>query len=139
MTTHAPIQVQQQTEGNCTAQSAPPQSARQGVGLNADLMALQRLAGNSAVNNVIHSLGGGSPLPKELRGEMEQRFGEDFSSVRMHTDARAAQSAEDLSAKAYTYGNNIVFNEGRFVPETTEGKRLLAHELTHVVQQRRGG
>ncbi|MFZ4699113.1 MAG: DUF4157 domain-containing protein [Candidatus Methylumidiphilus sp.] len=116
-----------------------PQSAKTGVGLNADVMAMQRMAGNSAVNHLVNSLGGGSPLPMELRGDMEQRFGEDFSQVRMHTDARAAESAEGFDAKAYTVGNNIVFNEGRFNPTVPEGKRLLAHELAHVVQQGRGG
>lgn len=104
-----------------------------------DLLAVQRSAGNGAVNTLVSSLGGGAPLPMELRNEMEQRFSEDFSSIRIHTDTRAAQSAAELNAKAYTFGNNIVFNAGRFTPGTVEGKRLFAHELAHVVQQSRGG
>jgi Domain of unknown function (DUF4157) len=79
--------------------------------------------------------GSGSPLPITVRKDMEQRFGQDFSQVRMHTGSAAEQSASDVNANAYTAGNNIVFNRGRFSPETQNGKRLLAHELTHVVQQ----
>lgn len=77
----------------------------------------------------------GSPLPTAVRKDMEQRFGQDFSQVRMHTGSAAEQSATDVNANAYTVGNNIVFNRGKFSPENQDGKRLLAHELTHVVQQ----
>ena len=139
MSTRAPAQTKQQHEANHAAQGVRPQSAKTGVGMATDVMSLQRTAGNSAVNALVNSLGGGAPLPLELRGEMEQRFGEDFSKVRMHTDARAAQSADELNAKAFTFGSDIVFNKGRFTPGTMEGKRLLAHELAHVVQQSRGG
>ena len=66
---------------------------------------------------------------------MEQRFGHDFGQVRVHTDARATQSAQAVSANAYTVGHNVVFGVGRFAPGTHEGRRLIAHELTHVVQQ----
>lgn len=67
---------------------------------------------------------------------MEPRFGQDFSNVRLHTDARAAESARAIKAEAYTVGRNVVFGAGRHAPGTVEGKRLLAHELTHTVQQR---
>ena len=77
----------------------------------------------------------GRPLESALRQDMEQRFGYDFSRVRVHTDAAAEQSARDVNAHAYTLGHNIVFAAGRFAPGTTEGRRLIAHELTHVVQQ----
>lgn len=80
----------------------------------------------------------GSLLPLTLRKDMEQRFGQDFSQVRMHTGLAAEQSASDVNANAYTLGNNIVFNRGKFSPETHSGKHLLAHELTHVVQQASG-
>jgi hypothetical protein len=70
---------------------------------------------------------------------MEERFGEDFGHVRVHTDARAADSAEAVAARAYTVGRDVVFGAGRYAPETGEGQRLLAHELAHVVQQGRGG
>ena len=66
---------------------------------------------------------------------MEQRFGQDFSQVRVHSDGAAEQSARDVNAHAYTAGHDIVFGESRFAPETRVGLRLLAHELTHVVQQ----
>ncbi len=76
-----------------------------------------------------------SPLNPALRQDMEQRFGHDFSRVRVHSDTVASQSADQMNALAYTVGRNIVFGAGRFAPETQEGRRLLAHELTHVVQQ----
>jgi hypothetical protein len=76
----------------------------------------------------------GSPLEPALRQDMEQRFGYDFSDVRVHTGADAEQSARDVHARAYTMGHHIVFSAGRFAPETTEGRRLIAHELTHVAQ-----
>ncbi len=77
----------------------------------------------------------GSPLEPALRQDMEQRFGHDFSQVRVHSDAAAARSALDVNAQAYTVGHDIVFAAGRFAPRANEGRRLLAHELTHVVQQ----
>ena len=77
----------------------------------------------------------GRPLEPGLRRDMEQRFGHDFSRVRLHTDAEAGRSAQDVNASAYTAGHNIVFGMGRFAPGTHEGRRLIAHELTHVVQQ----
>lgn len=82
--------------------------------------------------------GSGQPLPEQTRTFMESRFKHDFSQVRIHTDARASESAEDLSALAYTLGNNIVFGKGQFAPNTREGRRLLAHELAHTVQQEQG-
>jgi hypothetical protein len=66
---------------------------------------------------------------------MEPRFGHDFSKVRIHADAQAAESARAVSAKAYTVGQHIVFGQGRYAPQSSEGQRLIAHELTHVVQQ----
>jgi hypothetical protein len=70
---------------------------------------------------------------------MEPRFGEDFSQVRIHTDRSAAQAADDLNARAFTVGRHIAFAPGEYRPETGSGRHLLAHELTHVVQQRGGG
>ena len=80
--------------------------------------------------------GGGRPLAESERAYFEPRFGVDFSRVRVHTDTRAADSARELNAQAYTVGRDMVFGAGQYVPETTSGQRLLAHELTHVVQQR---
>ncbi|UVT22333.1 MAG: DUF4157 domain-containing protein [Nitrospira sp.] len=79
--------------------------------------------------------GGGRPLDQSLQRDMEQRFGHDFSRVQVHTDAAAEQSARDLNAHAYTAGHNIVFGAGQYMPSMDAGRRLLAHELTHVVQQ----
>jgi hypothetical protein len=70
---------------------------------------------------------------------MESRFGRSFRGVSVHTEREAATSARLLQAKAYTVGNDVVFSQGHFAPDTSEGKRLLAHELAHVVQQSRGG
>lgn len=77
----------------------------------------------------------GQALPNELRSYFEPRFGQDFSQVRLHTDGQAAQAAQSIQAKAYTTGQNIVFGAGQYAPDTEGGKRLLAHELTHIVQQ----
>jgi hypothetical protein len=66
---------------------------------------------------------------------MEPRFGQDFGRVRVHISPRAAQSAQAVSARAYTVGSDVVFGHGEYSPGTEEGKRLIAHELTHVVQQ----
>src|SRR5205085_1751731 len=77
----------------------------------------------------------GQPLDPPTRAAMEQRFGHDFSRVRVHTCAAAEQSARDMNAHAYTVGTEMVFDAHKFAPENREGRRLLAHELTHVVQQ----
>jgi hypothetical protein len=103
---------------------------------------IQRFTGQAtgqagtAPASVDHVLAGpGTPLDPGLRQDMEQRFGHDFSRVRVHSGAAAEQSAREVGADAYTAGNRIVFGAGRFAPGTCDGRRLLAHELTHVVQQ----
>lgn len=77
----------------------------------------------------------GRPLDKSTRSFMEDRFASDFSDVRIHIDSQAAQSAAAVQARAYTVGNNVVFGAGKFAPNSHEGKHLIAHELTHVLQQ----
>lgn len=77
----------------------------------------------------------GRPLDPVLRQDMEHRFGHDFSRVRVYSDSAAGQSARDVSAIAYTVGHQIVFGASRFSPSTQDGRRLVAHELSHVVQQ----
>ncbi len=79
---------------------------------------------------------GGQPLPPPVRAEMEGRFDLDLSAVRIHTDHRAARLNETLHAHAFTVGDHIAFNDGRFQPESGPGRFLLAHELAHVAQQR---
>ncbi|MGN6510695.1 MAG: eCIS core domain-containing protein [Chitinophaga sp.] len=86
----------------------------------------------SAINS---SRGGGQGLPSETRGFMESRFGRDFGDVRVHADDHAAQLSDTLSARAFTTGNDIFFNKGQYAPQSSSGRQLLAHELTHVVQQ----
>jgi hypothetical protein len=103
---------------------------------------IQRFAGQptgqtagapASVDQVLASPG--RPLEPALRQNMEQRFGYDFSRVRVHSDAAAEQSAQEVNANAYTVGHDIVFGAGGFAPGTHQGRRLIAHELTHVVQQ----
>lgn len=79
--------------------------------------------------------GAGQPLSGEVLAEMERAFGADFSGVNIHTDAEAVRLNEQLHSQAFTRGQDIFFNEGMYRPETSAGKRLLAHELAHVVQQ----
>jgi Domain of unknown function (DUF4157) len=77
----------------------------------------------------------GQLLDSDTRDFMESRFGHDFSQVRVHTDERAVESTQAVNARAYTVGQDVVFGQGEYAPETMEGEKLLAHELTHVVQQ----
>jgi hypothetical protein len=97
-------------------------------------------AEHDAVPGIVHEVlrSPGQPLGAETRAFMEPRFGHDFSKVRLHTDAKAAQSAQAVNAAAYTVGSDVVFGAGECAPETSKGSRLLAHELTHVVQQAGG-
>ena len=81
---------------------------------------------------------GGSPLAAALRADLEPRYGHDFSAVRVHDDGAADRDAQALRARAYTSGSDIVFAAGAHAPDSSAGRRLLAHELAHVVQQARG-
>jgi hypothetical protein len=110
---------------------------------------LQRAAGNSAVASVLGDdldgsmvqsvIGsGGQPLDAPVQQLMESHFNTDLSDVRVHTDSRAGQSAAAINAQAYTAGDHIVFQRQHYQPATDSGMRMLAHELTHVVQQRSG-
>jgi hypothetical protein len=83
----------------------------------------------------IRSLGGGSPLPGAARAFLEPRFGQDFSHVRVHAGAEGSAAAAAIRARAFTLGPNIVFAAGQYAPDSGAGRHLLAHELTHVVQQ----
>ena len=85
------------------------------------------------VYEVLHSPG--QPLDRETRSFMEPRFGHDFSRVRVHNSPKAAESARTVNALAYTVGQDLVFDSGRYAPGTGEGRKLLAHELAHAVQQ----
>src|SRR5258708_7514329 len=93
----------------------------------------QRSASSQINTDALRS---GRPLDRATRAFMEPRFGHDFSRVRIHTDERAARSSGEMEARAYTVGRDIVFAAGEYAPGTAEGRRLLAHELAHAVQQR---
>jgi len=86
-------------------------------------------------NHIFRTKGMGNSLPNSTRAFFESRFGYDFSNVKIHHDAESARLARQLNAEAFTYGRDIYFGAGRYNPNTFSGKRLLAHELTHVVQQ----
>lgn len=99
-------------------------------------MAAQPAAANVAppiVHDVLRSPG--QPLSRSVRATVEPAFGRDFSQVRVHTDAKAAESAQAVNALAYTVGNQVVFGEGQYQPQTEKGRHLIAHELTHTIQQ----
>jgi len=121
----------------------------------ATVLELQRLAGNANVRRLVAGedeaaaqerspvldvvgRGGGQPLDPGIRTDMESRLGASFGDVRVHTDSQASRSAEAVNAHAYTVGNDVVFRSDRWNPDSSDGRQTLAHELTHVVQQRSG-
>jgi len=87
------------------------------------------------ISKKIQTSGGGTQLPDSVNNEMSQKIGADFSSVNIHKDHEASLLNQSMGARAFTHGNNIFFKSGEYNPGSREGKRLLAHELTHVVQQ----
>ena len=89
-------------------------------------------------SSIISIRSGGQPLPESVRAFYEPHFGVDFSQVRVHTDSHAAQTAQSINAKAFTVGHDIAFSEGQYAPESNDGRKLLAHELTHTIQQGAG-
>ena len=118
----------------------------------AHILHLQRTIGNAAVVQTLREdeaesdphpitrviASGGSPIASPVRDQMESAFGHDFSGVRVHNDTSASSSAESVGATAATVGDHIVFRSGAYDPSSSRGQHLLAHELTHVVQQRSG-
>lgn len=90
-------------------------------------------------SQIINTAGNGKPLPEKTRAGMEHAFSRDLSGVKIHTDMEAVRMNKELGAQAFTHGRDIYFNSGKYRPENSEGQRLLAHELTHVVQQGAGG
>ncbi len=131
------------------AKDLPSALQRQAAGRMrpSDVLALQRAVGNSGVSSVmeeerssVHDVigsGGGQPLESSLRSKMETALGADFGDVKLHTGSEAARSAAEVGAHAYTTGNNVVLGSGVDMGSPT-AQRTLAHELTHVVQQRSG-
>jgi hypothetical protein len=123
--------------------AAPPQVSRKCAECEEEEKLQRKSAGPQAtseapasVHDVLRSPG--QPLDAATRAFFEPRFGHDFTQVRVHRDQMAAASARSVNAKAFTAGEHVVFNDGQFQPWNRDGKRLLAHELSHVVQQRRG-
>jgi hypothetical protein len=110
------------------------------------MLRMQRAVGNAGTSALAEEQspvldvvsGGGRPLDEPVRADMESRLGADFSDVRVHADDQAHQSAQSVGAHAYTVGSNVVFQRDKYDPSSTEGRTMLAHELTHVVQQRSG-
>lgn len=90
---------------------------------------------SSVEHGIQSSKGGGSPLTSPVKNHMESGFGADFSGVNIHTDSQAVQMSRELGAQAFAHGNDIYFNEGKYNPATKDGQHLLAHELTHTLQQ----
>src|SRR5215470_14124253 len=138
--------------GGDHARLARPDSPLLSAQRTALLLSLQQSHGNRYVQRLLASAssdpaggsagessvprGRGDPLAGATRADMERRFGTSFGAVRLHTDAAAADSARSLGARAFTTGQDVYFAQGAYRPETGEGRRLLAHELAHTVQQR---
>lgn len=114
------IEEEEEEEENLQSKGYASQSPRLSRGLETQIYSMR---------------GGGQPLPKSVQGFFEPRFGRDFSQVRIHTDSQTAYLARIMNAKAFTVGQDIAFGAGKYSPGATEGINLLAHELTHVVQQ----
>lgn len=127
------------------AHAAAPPAQSGGAAEPNPMAALRRMAARSDVRQEAPDLvkralsGSGRPLPERTRSTMEGFFGQDLSRVRVHDGPAAAQSAAAVSAQAYTVGSDIVFNTGRYAPDTRAGQSLLAHELTHTLQPASSG
>ncbi|MGB9180925.1 MAG: DUF4157 domain-containing protein [Pyrinomonadaceae bacterium] len=125
--------LQEKASGDSSSESPVQQKAGERAAASTENANALPSVVQSAVNG-----GGGSPLDPQTSAQMESRFGYDLSEVRVHTDEHAAESALMIGARAYTVGRDIVFGAGEYAPKTDEGQRLMAHEITHVVQQETG-
>ncbi len=133
---HMPDAIAQRQCASCTAAAAP-------IREDETQPQLQRWPGSDpgateVASDFASRLGPGEPLDPASRAYFEPRFGRDLSHVRIHTDARAAESARSIKALAYAVGSDLVFGAGQHAPATYQGRRLLAHELTHTLQRNRG-
>ena len=128
-------QVMRMTDAKASAKNTSPRG-----GPLVQRTSVQSNAGSGAAPSIVQDVlaASGQRLDADTRAFFESRFGHDFSNVRIHSDAEAQQSANEVNASAYTVGNDIVFGAGRYQPRTHEGRRLIAHELTHVIQQHAG-
>jgi hypothetical protein len=145
MSTLAGKSESRQTEAESHRRQAADPTQAMSTDAQGVLLSLHQNMGNGAVGRLLDAFAGkapegpGEPLGEATRLDMESRFGQDFGDVRIHRDGGAASTARAAHAEAYTSGEHIVFAPGRFDPASTGGRGLIAHELAHVVQQRRGG
>lgn len=121
------IQRQQTTEEEDAVQPMPLMRKTENSGYQASPKLTSQLS---------QSKGGGNSLPTSTLSYMNKAFGTDFSYVRVHTSSEAQEMSQGIQAKAFTHGSDIYFSKGQYSPDSSDGKELLAHELTHVVQQR---
>ena len=139
-------QMEEEAEEEATLQTkplvghTPPLMQRQvGPPEQTTSLGTQAIASPDLQHRITALQGSGQPLSQAERNFFEPRFGVDFSQVRIHANRHGSENARAISARAFTVGKNIVFGAGQYAPQTNDGKRLLAHELTHVVQQTAGG
>jgi hypothetical protein len=121
----------------CADCASENSDAAQGVVQRASNVAGGGFEAPDSVHDALKS--GGQPLSSASRAFFEPRFGRDFSAVRVHSDSQASRASQAVNARAFTVGNSIAFGSGQYSPESDSGRHLLAHELTHVVQQSGGG
>ena len=138
--THGQLRVMTKAPSGQSCDSAPAGEDRkddEGAVMRKAILGHSSAVTRSVASVLARSSGGGRPLPDPARTFMETRFGRDFGDVRIHTDSDAALMTKALHAEAFTTGSHIYFQPGRFAPDASSGRWLLAHELTHVVHQRR--
>lgn len=134
-----PIQMQtQEEEEEEPLQMKTEEEEEEKEPIQMKAQAQPQTATSQVSNRIKETSGKGQALSEKTRAEMEQAFGVNFNGVNIHTDSEAVQLSQELGAQAFTHGKDVYFNSGKFSPENSEGKRLLAHELTHVVQQQGG-
>jgi hypothetical protein len=138
-------QVTRMPAAGISTTTVPPQISRKCAACEEEEQLQKKHAGTAAITvrevpAVVHEVlrAPGHPLDNSSRAYFESRFGHDFSRVRVHSGAAANRSAQTVNARAYTVGHNIVFGSSQFAPRSQEGRRLIAHELTHVLQQSGG-
>ncbi len=124
-----------QIQRTCAAGNAPCPKRKEEQHVQREPTSPNPTGTSSAPADFGSTLGNGQPLDTATRSFFEPRFGADFSQVRVHTGPRAAESAQSVHARAFALGSNVVFNSGEFAPHHAAGRRLIAHELAHVVQQ----
>jgi hypothetical protein len=133
-----PIQTKPADGTHIQRQEEPEEDEEEEEPIQAKRVSGQTQNGSGLTSRLGTLRGSGHPLPPSARDFFEPRFGHDFGQVRIHTGGRAAEAASTVSARAFTLGRDIVFGAGQYAPGTNSGKKLLAHELTHVLQQGAG-